>query len=245
MNHFQKTSKKLERLRGSFFLTGLLIAGSLTLLAFEWTSSITLPVLPEPENQFESDEWEIPPIIFSEPAKKPEVKITQPKVDPTQITIVSNETTVTDEPQEQEDPALTFNEKEWETATTDPVPAEEAILIPGKYPYYKDCESSSEEERKSCTQEKMYNHFNNTTSIPQNIKMRGAAVYKAFVYFEVNKKGEIDNVKILNDKKHQIPKELEREAYNAVASLPGLIPGKNHGKTVSVRYQVPISFIVK
>ncbi|MCO6499193.1 MAG: energy transducer TonB [Vicingus serpentipes] len=247
MNHFQKTSKKLERLRGSFFLTGLIIAGGLTLLAFEWTSSASLTILPEPKDRFESEEWEIPPIIFSESAKKPEVKITQPKIDPNQFEIIDNDTPVEseEEPQEEENPALTFNDKEWKTVDTDPLPIEEPVLIPGKYPYYEDCEAINEDERKQCTEEKMYRHFSKITKIPETIKMRGAAEYKAFVYFEVNKKGKIVNVKILNDENHPIPKELQREAYNAVASLPELIPGKNHGKTVSVIYKAPIKFTVK
>ena len=45
MNQFQKTSKKLEQLRSSFFLLGLIIAGGFTFLAFEWTTTTHTTVL--------------------------------------------------------------------------------------------------------------------------------------------------------------------------------------------------------
>ena len=76
------------------------------------------------------------------------------------------------------------------------------------------------------------------------IKIKGKASYVAFVYFEINKKGQVSNVKILNDEKHKIPRELEREAYNAVSTLPKMIPAKNHGKKVKVLYKVPIKFTI-
>jgi hypothetical protein len=58
--------------------------------------------------------------------------------------------------------------------------------------------------------------------------MKGKAVYKAFVYFEVNKKGKVVNVKVMDDKKNKLPRELQRQAYDAVQTLPEFNPGKNN-----------------
>ena len=45
MNHFKQKSKKLEKLRGIFFQIGLIIAGGLTLVAFEWTMPVHISTL--------------------------------------------------------------------------------------------------------------------------------------------------------------------------------------------------------
>lgn len=112
-------------------------------------------------------------------------------------------------------------------------------------PHFKECANLPEEERKACTQEKMYEHFSKKTKVPESIKMKGQATYIAYVYFEVNKKGEVVNIEVMDDKRNEIPKELQRVAFEAVKTLPQLNPGKNYGKEVSVKYTVPFKFTVK
>ena len=48
MNQFKKTTQKREKRRGIYFQIGLIIAGGLTLVAFEWTSPVSLVDLPTP-----------------------------------------------------------------------------------------------------------------------------------------------------------------------------------------------------
>jgi protein TonB len=243
MNHFKKTNKKLEKLRGIFFQLGLIIAGGLTLLAFEWTSTIKISELPGITTIDVEGMEELPPIIYTKDPEKPKVKhsnttsnvikpvekITEPLPDP--------------EPEPNPDPDPPFDPTKWATPPEpDPEPA--PLYIAGRMPHYNDCKDLEEEKRKKCTQEKMYEHFGEKIKVPEIIKMKGKAKYKAHVYFEVSKSGEIVNVKMLEDKNNKIPRELEREAFNAVKSLPKMIPGKNHGKRVSVRYSVPIVFTI-
>jgi outer membrane biosynthesis protein TonB len=246
MNHFQKTNKKLEKLRSSFFLIGLIIAGGFTLLAFEWTFPEYISKLEGvPVEEIEGDFEYVEPFEIEKEIK--EVKeLAPPVVKSNEIKIVpdTEPTEKEKDPTKKVQPETKFNPDEWKT--TPPVdPPTPPVFNAGTMPHYKDCKTLAEEERKICTQQKMYHHFNKTISIPESIKGRGAAEYLAFVYFEVNTKGEIANVKILNDKKHKIPKELEREAYNAVKSLPQLIPANNHGKKVAIKYKIPIKFTVR
>jgi len=244
MNHFKQTNKKLERLRGIFFQLGLIIAGGLTLLAFEWTTSIHITELGGiiveeiEEDVFFNEELEII-------EEKKEEKIKQPKVDLSLVfTPVDNNKKIeepTEEKQKVEE--LTFNEGKWKEK--EKIIEIAPVSFAQHMPHYKDCKDLKEEERKKCTQEKMYEHFGKNIKVPEVIKMQGKATYLAFVYFEINKKGKITNVKILNDEKHKIPRELEREAYNAVSSLPQMLPAKNNGKKVKVLYRVPIKFTIR
>ena len=244
MNHFKKTNNKLEKLRGIFFQLGLIIAGGLSLLAFEWTTSYRIAELPGVVIEgVESDFDHIP--TFEKEEKKVE-KIEQPKVDLNKIKIVKNdykEPVEEKKKEEKKEETGSFDEGKWNEGEI--IKEEAPKPFAQNMPHYKNCASLNEVERKACTREIMYKHFGKTMSIPVNIKMQGKGTYLAFVYFEINKKGEITNVKILNDAKHSIPKELEREAYNAVSSLPQLIPAKHHGKRVKVLYKIPIKFTVR
>jgi periplasmic protein TonB len=242
MTHLKKN--KLEKLRGIFFQFGLVIAGGITLLAFEWTSPKFAYELPPSDNIYEDGVWEYPPILPEKEIEKPKVKITQPKLITDAFKKVDDDTKIIDEKKDEiKDPVIPFKGEEWKEKVIDADP-ELPFIVVSNMPHYADCEDLTEDDRKKCTQDKMYQHFSKKIRVPEVIKMKGKAEYKAYVYFEVNKKGEIANVKILNNEKNKIPKELEREAYNAVQSLPQLIPGQNHGKSVSVRYSVPINFTV-
>ncbi len=243
MNSAKKEKNRLEKFRGIFFQIGLIVATSITLLAFEWTFPVKIADLPKPDIQVEGD-FDLPPVTYSTVPKKPQVKTPAVKVHPTQFNIVNN--TPTDptiiDPEPFKDPEPTFDPSKW--AKPDPIEPEDAPLpAAGKMPYYNDCESANEIERKNCTEAKMYEHFNNTLHIPDLIKNIGKAEYTAHVYFEVNKKGIIKNVKVLNS--GRINPLLEKEAINAVSTLPQLLPAINHGKEVSVYYSIPIKFTIK
>ena len=244
MNHFNKNQNRLEKWRGFYFQLGLIIAGGLTLLAFEWTTTVYVADLPG-ERIIDIEDPYTPLPEFERKVEKPKIKIDLPKINPTEIEIVKKDEKVSkEEKKEDPNPPIEFKPKDFTPVV--PIEVDEPpVYIAGRMPHYADCEVLEEDERKICTQEKMYEHFGKTIRIPEIIKMKGKAIYKAFVYFEVSKTGEIVNVKLLDDKKNSIPTELQREAYNAVKTLPQLIPGKNYGKNVSVRYSVPINFIVQ
>lgn len=243
MTHFKNKNKKLEKLRGIFFQIGLIVAGGLTLVAFEWTSPIYIADLPTPDVVAE-EPWDIPVITpEKEEVEKPKVKEkAEPKPDPDKIKIVKDDFKEPEKKEEKKKEEPVFNKDDWKEV--EKIVEEKAVLIAGVMPHFKECEDMDENQRKSCTQSKMFEHFGKSIKVPEKIKVLGAAKYKAFVSFEVNKKGEVVNIKILNDEKHKIPKELERQAYNAVNSLPIMNPGKNHGKPVRVKYSVPIVFNV-
>ena len=244
MKTTEKPKNNLEKLRGIFFQIGLIVSMSITFLAFEWTTPVYIAELPKPDIEIEGD---IDLELYNHHVKpiKPEIKPIAPKIDPSKINIVKNDPvdpTPEPDPDPTPDPDPGFDPNKW--TKPEEIEKEEAPLpAAGKMPFYKNCESANENERKSCTEEEMFKHFRNTLKIPGYIKDLGKAEYTAHVYFEVNKKGQIKNVRVLNS--GRIPKDLEKEAINAVSTLPELIPATNHGKQVSVFYSIPIKFTIK
>ena len=247
MNHFKTKNNKLEKLRGIFFYIGLIVAGGFTLLAFEWTFPTHIAKMGGVI--VEEIEWDM---NYVEPyeVEKEEEEIEEKEEETTSksedFEKVENDYKEKEEQiKEKKSPEKQAEFREGEWGEPEEIKEETPLVFAQHMPHYKDCKSLEEEERKKCTQEKMYQHFGKKIRIPETIKMLGRATYLAFVYFEINKKGEITNVKILNDEEHKIPKELEREAYNAVSSLPQLIPAKNNGKKVKILYKVPIKFTIR
>ena len=61
---------------------------------------------------------------------------------------------------------------------------------------------------------------------------------KVFIQFVVGKDGSITNVTVLRG----VDPSLDKEAVRVVKNMPKWKPGKQRGKPVYVRYQVPINF---
>ncbi len=61
---------------------------------------------------------------------------------------------------------------------------------------------------------------------------------KVFIQFVVNKKGHIEQVKIMRG----VDPSLDKEAIRVIKSLPTYKPGKQRGKPVKVSFTVPINF---
>jgi protein TonB len=61
-----------------------------------------------------------------------------------------------------------------------------------------------------------------------------------YVNFVVNRVGEIVDIKVLKG----IGFGLDEEAMRVVKNMPTWVPGTQGGKTVSVRYNLPIKFLL-
>lgn len=64
---------------------------------------------------------------------------------------------------------------------------------------------------------------------------------RVIVKFVVNKDGSISDVKVIRG----LNEVLDKEAVRVIQSMPNWKPGKQHGKTVRVRYSVPVMFRLK
>lgn len=80
-------------------------------------------------------------------------------------------------------------------------------------------------------------HIAQSVQYPEIAKENGI-MGKVFVQFVVNKKGEVEQVKVVRG----VDPALDKEAIRVIQSLPKWKPGEQRGKPVKVAYTVPINF---
>ncbi|MBT8317588.1 MAG: BlaR1 peptidase M56 [Lutibacter sp.] len=107
-------------------------------------------------------------------------------------------------------------------------------------PIYPGCEGNKEQLR-VCLQEKITelvaSNFNSKMANELGLK---AGVSRIFVLFKIDKDGTITEVKA------RAPhKELQEEAIRVINLLPKMVPGKQKGENVAVKYSLPIAFKVQ
>ena len=61
---------------------------------------------------------------------------------------------------------------------------------------------------------------------------------RVLVTFVIEHDGSISNVNVVNS----VYPSLDKEAIRVVSEMPKWIPGKANGKTVRVKYTIPITF---
>ena len=107
-------------------------------------------------------------------------------------------------------------------------------------PIYPGCEGTKEELR-LCLQEKITQHVNENfnSDLASTLKL-SSGVKRIFVMFKIDKDGNITEVMA------RAPHiELQDEAMRVINLLPKMIPGKQDGNSVGVKYSLPIAFKVE
>jgi len=227
----KKSSKAdLERKRFAFFQIGLLIAGSVTLLAFEYSSASAEEKKVVVTNDGPSAVVFDPDVYEDVVQEKPEPQerqqstvITMPVDDITVVNKKMNANVVYTTHIVVTDPCLDCKEigggieDEDETLWVSEVDPE---FVGG----YK----------------KMMEFIQNNVNYPELQREMGIEGV-VNVQFVVNKDGSISNVTTDGS----MNKELEKEARRVISMMPNWKPGEQAGKPVSVRYTVPINFVIK
>jgi protein TonB len=95
--------------------------------------------------------------------------------------------------------------------------------------------------RKKCMQNKMTKHILKKFNIKVAQRLDLSPGRKRIsVQFKINKSGIVEDIRV----RAPHPK-LEKEAIRVIKLLPQMIPGKQKGKPVNVRYNLPITFNVE
>lgn len=222
MTHFKNTNKKLEKLRGIFFQVGLIVAGGLTLVAFEWQTSYIIEI---PEGRVPDIEVidELPPITYSSEPEKPKVKIIETKFNPDKIEIIDDKVNVT-EPTDltPKNPELPFVPDF--TEPTEPV-EQKIFTIVEKMPEF---EGGDRARLKYLRDNLKYPSIDKAAGIEGTVYLR----------FLVNKKGKIKDIEILRG----VSETIDKEAIRVVKNMPNWKPGEQRGKPVNVSYNFNIKF---
>lgn len=220
MKNSKSQKSSLEKMRGIFFQSGLIVACGLTLVAFEWTTPVIISELPRPDIVIEGD-FDLPPITYRE-IEKPKVKHDFVKKNPTIIKIVKEPFV---EPIEEPDPEPLVFEP---TMMTIEEPVEEPDLPSigaDHMPEFKGGDVG------------IFKYLKSNLEYPILAKETGiqGTVHLKFV---IGKTGKIRNIEILKG----VNKLLDDEAIRVVKSMPDWKPGTQHGRPVSVYYTLPIKF---
>jgi len=107
-------------------------------------------------------------------------------------------------------------------------------------PIYPGCKGNKAKLR-ACLQEKITKHVNRkfNSDLASDLGL-SPGVKRIFVMFKIDKNGNITNV--MARAPH---KRLQAEAIRVIKLLPKMIPGKQRGRPVGVKYSLPIAFKVE
>jgi len=217
----------LEKRKGVFFQLGLVIAISLMLIAFEWTSG-GLSANEFDTGNTEQIEEEIIPITRQEqpePPKPPE----PPKVTEV-LQIVEDDVELEDElqledfeiDQETEVEIMEFTEEE-------EVEEAEIFFIVEDMPSFQ-----------GKGQDGFRTWIGNNLQYPEIAAENGISG-RVFVKFVVEPDGSISNVSLVRG----VDPALDKEAVRVVKASPKWAPGKQRGKPVRVSFTFPINFVLQ
>ncbi|MBX2978194.1 MAG: energy transducer TonB [Flavobacteriales bacterium] len=211
----------LEKRKGSFMLIGLLTALAVSLVAFEWT---TFEKVVGELGKFQDEQLEEeiipasatpPPPPPPPPAPAEMIEIVDDKIEVPETKAVDTEstaeTTFEAPPQRQE-------EEEDDTIFTI---VEDQPQFPGG-------------------DKALYAFLGKNMKYPamaQDANIQGTV----YVTFEVDKDGQIKDVKVLRG----IGGGCDEEAIRVVKSMPKWTPGKQRGKPVRVQYNLPVKFTLR
>lgn len=110
------------------------------------------------------------------------------------------------------------------------------VMIVEKVPVFPGCETlESNQEKVECMNEKMRNIIQQKFNpyLAEELGLKGTNIIQ--VVFVINKKGEIDNLRIRAPKK-----ALKNETERVLGYFPKMLPGIQNGKNVDVMYSLPI-----
>ena len=239
MNDKKSPRANLENYSKSFLQLGLVLALLIIYLGIEYKT-------------FDRDVTNLGDAIFEEIVEE-DIPITErieqvkppppPPPAPEKIEVVEDEKeveeTVLESTETDENEAVEVEEIEEvveEEVVMDDVPfaiIEDAPVFPG-------CKGSKAEKKK-CLQEEIQKHVARkyNTGLANELGL-DAGKKRVYVQFKISKSGEITEVAARGPHAR-----LEKEAIRVVELLPKMIPGKQRGRPVGVKYTLPITLIVE
>ena len=233
-----KKSKKaqLDRKRLVFLQLGLIVSISLSLVAFEWRTSVNDVQCNLPTDVVDVDE---PPIqlthFLPKPPPPPPVNVNPDvlkivkELPPENVKVVkpemkSPEPIIVDIPDEPEEPTEVIG----------------SIYLVGKKPVFPGCEGLTNDESFECFKAKIMGHVQSELKYPDQALELGLEG-KVYVAFVINKEGRVTNVEV----PRSVDKFLDAEAIRVIKTLPKMEPATQMGKPVAVTFALPLGFNIQ
>jgi protein TonB len=217
-----KKHKNLEKKRGLFFEVGLILALSVVLLAFEWTTVRNHTIDLDQLGRGEIIEEMAAIIIHKKKPEMPKPKIILPIIVPDDTEIDGEEIDIDAEVKDNtENNTNIINYEIEEIVDEDPVP----LYNVEKWPEFPGGKSAM-----------MAFLSNNLKYTPEarGINLEGTV----HVFFVIGKDGSIRDIEI----KRGVGAGLDEEVERVISIMPQWTPGIQNGRNVSVIYNLPVKF---
>lgn len=213
----------LEQKRPIFFQIGLIVAISLSILAFEWPAEVQQNdiFIGIPVSEYEE---EIVRATFVKPPLPPAPPVPMIALD---LEIVDNLTDIKD-PDVYTGDIDDYNFTAWfDNMEDEPEEPEETVFYAvSDMPTFKGGDLTE-----------FHKYVQQHVSFPQIAQEMGIDG-KVLVQFIVNKKGEISDITITRS----VDPVLDNEVIKVLREAPDWQPGKQFGKTVKVMFNIPVYF---
>jgi protein TonB len=162
---------------------------------------------------------------------------------PEKIEVVEDEKeveeTVLESTETDEDEVIEIEEIE-EAVEEEEVAEDVPFAIIEDAPVYPGCKGTKA-QKKQCLQEKIRKHVNKkyNTGLAGDLGL-DPGKKRVYVQFKISKTGSITDVRARGPHAR-----LEKEAVRVVKLLPKMVPGKQRGRPVGVKYTLPVTLLVE
>lgn len=231
---------KLENYSKIFSLLGLVLALFLVLTAIQSKTYANQIILLEDDGQKDADEIEKNVEYKLEEPPKPKQK---PVKDLSKIVEKPDDTELPETLFVPDDPEAPIDLNQIDELPEEPEfnPEDEVpLILVEESPVYPGCKGDKD-ELKACFSKQIGRFIQRKfdTDLAQNLGL-APGVKRIHVMFKIDANGNIADIKA------RAPhKRLQQEAISIVEKLPKMIPGKQQGRPVPVRFSIPIAFRVE
>ena len=215
----------LERSKSTWLLIGLVLALGMLYVCFEWTErDVQITVMTGPSEPI--FEEEMIPITEQEEQKPTPPPVEVPKQEEI-LEIADNEADVEESDiRSSEDDNTAVEIKYVEPVVEEPEPEEEEIFqIVEKEPSFPGGQAA------------LMRYLSEHISYPVTAQEAGIQG-RVILQFVVNRDGSIVDIQVVRG----VDAALDQEAVRVVSAMPKWTPGEQRGKTVRVRYTLPVLF---
>jgi protein TonB len=224
MKNKKSEKANLENKKGVFFLIGLVFALGFILFAFQWKSPPRAAL--EWENTtFVQDDFVYIPPTQAEKKEPPPQKIEVPSFILVDNNAEIDEEFVAFEDESTDDNIFDLNGFSIAPTKNEIDQVEEILLFAEEMPLFPGGDRA------------LLNYLGTHVNYP--VVAQGNGIQgKVYVSFVIDETGNIKNVSLVRG----VDAALDNEALRVIRSMPKWKPGKQAGKAVKVRYNVPILF---
>ena len=126
-------------------------------------------------------------------------------------------------------------------------PAEEYLdeaipfAVVEQIPLFEVCKTVDKKEQMNCFHEEMKKHVEKHLKYPKEAK-KNKAENRVITMFEIDKSGNVTNIKVRSRQKNEYQALFEAEAKRIIEALPKFSPALHRGKPFKVSYSIPINF---